>query len=195
MGANSQDTITKSDVIRVFKEFVTDYVNSQLVWGSDNIPFTEFVFSDDTDWGGTSGGIPFSTLTNAEFDVASDTITASDIFDILVDETANYTNLRYINAILFVSGSGGNTGTRLTPGTVFNETRLAHLDSSYKTTVDADQFLYGEDIISASGLDEQFQEMKSAWMTVAFGEEIQTHQVTVCHSSCHSSCHGSRGRR
>lgn len=193
--------ITKSDVASRYATLVTNWINAQVVWGSNNKPFGEFVLPEGTDWGGTTSGIPLSTLTLAAYNADSNVVTADDIFNLFIDETSNYTNLRYVMATLFVEGGGGNTGTRSTPGVIFNEMRLAHLDSGYKLasiediSVDEnDRTIFPESIISETDLEDQFRNFRDRWTAAASADMLDVY-ISVCHASCHSSCHGSRGRR
>jgi hypothetical protein len=131
----------------------------------------------------------------ADVGTAGNLIDASDIYDVLTAETANYTSIRKIRALLFVEGSGGNTGTQSTAGFIVDETRKAYMSSSYLQTLPVPQngnVVSGE-TTSAGNLETLFANLVNAYANPR--ENIVTVQVNVCHASCHSSCHGSRGRR
>jgi len=134
-------------------------------------------------------------ITGVSIGEQGDTIDASDIRSVLETEAALYTNVRKQNAILNVTGGGGNTGSRPTAGVVFNQTEIAHLRTSLRQTLSAISAADVEsgDIVDDSNLETYFGRIASEYSNKA--NNVQTDQVDVCHASCHSSCHGSRGRR
>ena len=134
-------------------------------------------------------------ITGVSIGEQGDTIDASDIRTVLETEAALYTNVRKQNAILNVTGGGGNTGSRPTAGVVFNQTEIAHLRTSLRQTLSAISAADVEsgDVVDDSNLETYFGRIASEYSSKA--NNVQTDQVDVCHASCHSSCHGSRGRR
>ncbi len=185
------DPISKAGIVNRFDDLVRDVANASISYGTNNKPFSEM---PNARYGGTTSGVSSGINANS---ITGDLITASTIRVVLQAEAANYTNLRNQRAILFVTGPGGNTGTRPTAGTVFDNTAKAHLDtgnrvSTAMNSVSATGVLSG-DVISDTNLETYLNRIKDAY--VAVRNSAVTDQINVCHASCHSSCHGSRGRR
>ena len=181
--------ITKASIVNRFEDLVTDVAKSSIVWGTNSKPFTEM--PNDRYGGRTDAS--FISITGAS--ISGDTITASTIRTVLETEAALYTNIRQQRAILFVTGGGGNTGSRPTAGTVFDTTNVAHLDTGNRASlgsISSTGVITGDTIDDAT-LETYFGRIAAAYNAVR-GSTI-TDQIDVCHASCHSSCHGSRGRR
>lgn len=191
MPIDTSVTITPQNLVDYYKEFVVDVVNSNIAWATGAEPFSEF---DETYLAGSTSGRSIG-ITGSSVGSAGNLVDASDIYDVLLAETKNYTVIRNLRAILVVDGGGGNTGSRPNAGTIFDETRKAYMNSAY---YQPDYFVGAGDIttgnvISASNLETFFNSLKTGYeLTQA---NTVTIQVNVCHASCHSSCHGSRGRR
>jgi hypothetical protein len=190
---DTNTTITPQNVVDRYADFVTTTANADLAWWSGNLPFPEFDNSYFQE-GSNAGGKPISVDVNT-VGIAGNLIDASDIYDALLVETATYTMLRNLNAQLFVGGGGGNTGSRGSPGTVFNETRKAYFNSSYLQPIDTVDIgdVLSNNIITASELENLFDRFRTEYNNKK--ENTINVVVSVCHASCHSSCHGSRGRR
>ena len=192
MPIDTNVTITPQNLVDYYKEFVVDVANADIAWAlTGGLPFAGFPTSYLQ---GTTNGRPIG-ITGADVGTAGNLIDASDIYDVLTAETANYTSIRKIRALLFVEGAGGNTGTQSTAGFIVDETRKAYMSSSYLQTLPVPQngnVVSGE-ITSAGNLESLFANLVNAYANPR--ENIVTVQVNVCHASCHSSCHGSRGRR
>jgi len=191
MPIDTNVTITPQNLVDYYKEFVVDIANSNIAWATDVEPFGEF---DETLLAGSTSGRSIG-ITGSSVGSAGNLIDASDIYDAVLAETGNYTVIRNLRAVLVVDGGGGNTGSRPTPGTIFDETRKAYMNSSYLQalgSVSAGDVTSGNSI-TATSLETLFNALKAEY------ESKQTNtvtiQVNVCHASCHSSCHGSRGRR
>jgi len=134
-------------------------------------------------------------ITGVDIGETGDTITASTIRSTLETETALYTNVRQQRAILFVTGGGGNTGSRPTAGTIFDQTEVAQLRTSARQTlgsISATGVSTG-DTVDDANLETYFGRLATEYTSLR--ANTVTDQVDVCHASCHSSCHGSRGRR
>lgn len=180
--------ITPQSLVNRYADFVTATANANLVWNAANKPFSEF------DGSYFSSGNRAINITGADVDSAGNNITPNNIYNALLTETATYTNLRNLRALLFVNGGGGNTGSRPVPGYIFDETRKAHFTTSYRQALDAvAQGIATGQNITVTNLEELFSRLRDAYTNKAVN--TVTVQVNVCHASCHSSCHGSRGRR
>lgn len=182
--------IAPQNIVDRFADYVVAAGNYNISWGIDAYPFAEF---DGGYFGGyTSGksiGIGGSNIAST-----GDTITAQQIYDVLIAETYAYTTIRNLRALLFVDGGGGNTGSRPTPGYIYDATAVAYMNGSYYQTVSsARDDVYSTNIVTASGLEAMFGSMRDNYNS-ARGNTV-TVQINVCHASCHSSCHSSRGRR
>jgi hypothetical protein len=183
--------VAAQNIVDRFKDLVTDVANTSIIWGTNNKPFSEM---PDGNYVGNTTGASIS-ITGTNIGVTGNIITASTIKSILETETALYTNIRQQRAILNVTGGGGNTGSRPTPGIIFNQTEVANLTIDNRASlgvVDASNVNSGQ-IIDSSNLETYFANLATAYNTIR--TTAVTQQIDVCHASCHSSCHSSRGRR
>lgn len=183
------DPVSKTGIVNRFEDLVTDVANASIVWGTNSLPFPEMPTGN---YAGTTSGTSIS-VTGAS--ITDTVVTASTIRTILETEAALYTNIRQQRAVLNVTGGGGNTGSRPTPGIVFDDTQVAHLDTGNRAalgSISAGSVTSGSSI-SDTNLETYFGNIATAYNTVR--TTTITDQVDVCHASCHSSCHGSRGRR
>jgi hypothetical protein len=181
--------ITAQNIVDRYADFVVATANQSIAWGTNALPFAEMPSSN---FGGTTSGKPISvTGTN----ISAAEITASTIYNALLNETASYTRIRNLRAILFVDGGGGNNGSRPTAGVIFDQTQKSYLNTAYLQTLGAvnNAGVSAGQEISAANLETLFTNMRTAYNTAA--ATTATIQVNVCHASCHSSCHNSRGRR
>lgn len=191
MPIDTNVTITPQNLVDYYKEFVVDIANSNIAWANNAEPFSEF---NESLLSGTIAGRPIG-ISGSNVGSAGNLIDASDIYDVVLAETATYTRIRNLRAILFVEGGGGNTGSRPNAGTIFDETRKAFMNTSYLQslgTVSAGSVTTGN-TITATSLETLFNALRAEYEAKQVNTE--TIQVNVCHASCHSSCHGSRGRR
>jgi len=181
--------VSKQGIVDRFDDLVRDVANASISYGTNSKPFTEM---PNNRYGGSTGGVN-AGITAAS--ITGDTITASTIRSVLETEAATYTNLRNQRAILFVTGPGGNTGSRPTAGTVFDNTAKAHLDTGNRAalgSISATGVTSG-DTIDDGNLETYLGRIATAYAAVR--NSAIKDQIDVCHASCHSSCHGSRGRR
>jgi len=183
--------ITPQNIVDRFKDFVTDTANSTIIWGTDSKPFSQM---PDATFVGTTAGTTI-TSTGSSIGSTGNTITASNIVNALLTETALYTNIRNLRAVLNVTGGGGNNGSYGSPGIIYDATNKSNLDIIYRQTLNSVDFsdVVSGNKITASGLETFFTNLQTEYNTQS--ANTQTIQVDVCHASCHSSCHSNRGRR
>jgi hypothetical protein len=181
--------VRTQNIVDRFADYVTATADSGISWGTNAYPFGEF---DGNNFGGTTSGRPIGISGG---NIGSGVITASNIYNTLVNETAAYTSIRNLRAILFVDGGGGNTGSRPTPGVIYDQTAVAYMNGSYLQSIGtpANNGVASGNVASATNLESFFNTLRSSYNS-ARGSTV-TIQVNVCHASCHSSCHGSRSRR
>jgi hypothetical protein len=180
--------ITPQNIVDRYVDFVHATATGSLSWNKENLPFVEF----DANY--FESGNRAVNITGANVDTAGNLVTPNNIYNTLLAETATYTNLRNVRAILFVDGDGGNIGSRPTQGIVSDSTAKAHFTTGYRQTLDAvTQGIAEGQTVTAAGLEELFTRLRTAYSDKA--DVSFDIQVNVCHASCHSSCHGSRGRR
>jgi hypothetical protein len=181
-------TISPQSIVNRYADFVTATANSNLAWNRENLPFPEF------DPNFFNSGVRSVGITGSNIDVAGNLITPNNIYNALLTETATYTNLRNLRALMFVGGGGGNTGSRPSPGFAIDSTRKSHFTTAYRQPINpvTQQIATGQDI-TAANLEALFARLRDAYVEQSVN--TITVQVDVCHASCHSSCHSSRGRR
>jgi hypothetical protein len=193
------EQIVPQDIVDRYHDWVTNHANSEIAWGDNAYPFGEFTQTGI--FGGSTGGIG-ATVNGTNLGSAGNNITANPIYSNLLEHTRKYLKIRKIRAVLNVTGDGGNTGSRPTPGVIFDETKKAHLNNDYQTNLESrfptgavprDGINAGENV-SAYWLEIFFSRLRERYDR-ARDEDIPSFQTDVCHASCHSSCHGSRGRR
>jgi hypothetical protein len=189
--ATLNNPINPQNIVDRFADYVVATGNSGIVWGTNSVPFGEMSTSY---FGGTTSGKSIG-ISGSNIDAVGDIITAVNIYNALVTETATFTNIRNLRALLFVEGGGGNTGTRPTPGYVYDNTQVAYLNSSYLQSVGSPNAagVSSGNTATSSGLETFFANLRSAYNTTR--ATTATIQINVCHASCHASCHGSRSRR
>lgn len=225
--------IQSSNLIERFNDFVATTANANIVWGTDARPFTEFTsaYLGYDPLGGAKAGMgkkPTTFATPADDPLksgAGGVIEAQALFDTLTAWTEDYTRIRSLHAELYVNASGGypyNRGTRAGPGgTVFNQTKIAHMSSAYEQAVTLSAEEGSGDVITKAGVQGGVVPLTltgptggsvpnpSGYVGQALTGLLKSCQdaykearlntyditVTVCHASCHYSCHGSRSRR
>jgi hypothetical protein len=192
--ATLNNPITSQNIVDRFADYVLASANSGISWGTNVYPFAEF---NGAKFGGTTGGVSadIAAIGN-NIGASGTTISAANIYNTLVAETATYTNIRKLRALLFVAGTGGNTGSRPTPGYIYDRTAVAHMNTDYRQAVGlpSGSNLSTGNTITADGLEIFFDGLRSTYNGTRAVNTV-TIQVNVCHASCHSSCHSSRGRR
>lgn len=187
--------IDDDNIVLRFADYVRATANAGIVWGTNVKPFPE---KPTTDFGGTTSGkaiqISAANLTNP--------ISASNIYSTMFAELTRYTRIRKLRAQLNVTGAGNTvgagsvaSGSRPTPGIVYDQTQVAHMPAALQTTpaaIAVGQVTAGA-VIDEPPLETLFNNMRTRYNTARAATVTQT--TTVCHSSCHTNCHGSRGRR
>jgi hypothetical protein len=189
--ATLNNPIAPQNMVDRYADFVTATANSGISWGTNAKPFGEMA---DSHFGGTTGGRGIS-VSGSAVGTAGNLVTATTIYNSLVAETATYTNIRNLRALLFVEGGGGNTGSRGSPGYVYDNTAVAHLNTNYRQGVGTPSAsdVVATNTITAGGLETMYSNLRSAYNSAR--ANTTTIQTNVCHASCHSSCHNSRSRR
>lgn len=189
--ATLNNPINAQNIVDRYSDYVTAVANANIAWGTNAKPFEEM---DVNQFGGSTGGRAIGITGNSIGEVGT-VLTALNIYNTLVTETAAYTNIRNLRATLNVEGGGGNTGSRPTPGIVIDTTGIAHMNADYRQSIgtpNASNVSSGEEATIAN-LQQFFTNLAASYNTAR--ETLTTVQTNVCHASCHSSCHGSRGRR
>lgn len=198
--ATLTNNIRAQNIIDRFADYVTYTANANIIWGTNSYPFAEW--DRPAEFGGDTNGSPIAISGAAA--PAGTKIDSAALFNYLLAETFRYTNIRLFRAVLFVTGGGGNTGSRGSPGVIFDSTNKSHLAAGYRATTDFNAVtktdsLGGGDITTGSiikitGLENFFDRLRSLYLAY-YNATIFTGQVEVCHASCHSNCHSSRTRR
>ncbi len=191
--AQLTNPVERQNIVDRFADYVVATANSGISWGTNAYPFSECDFTGI--FGGPTSGKGIEVVGGSIGAGPSGEITAQNIYDTLIAETYRYTRIRTIRCLLFVTGDGGNTGSRPTPGYVYDQTAIANLNTNYLQSVTSgrDDVLSGN-VVTVSGLEAMFDSMRANYNS-ARGNSAGTWTTTVCHASCHSSCHSSRGRR
>jgi hypothetical protein len=202
--ATLNNPVNPQNIVDRFADYVVATANAGIIWGNNfdgssytAKPFAEF---DVAVFGGTTSGKGIG-ISGTNISAVGGTITASNIYNTLVAETNSYTNIRNLQAILFITGEGNTSGAAggeigsTTKGIVFDETKPAYLNSGYLQNIGSPNAsnVVSNDIVTATGLEQFFANLRASYNTARDSKQII--QVDVCHASCHSSCHGSRGRR
>lgn len=175
------------NIMNRFADYVAGAANTGISWGTNAVPFGEMSTGY---FGGDTNGKSLEN-TGASF---SRPVSAQNLYDILVAETYQYSRIHNLRALLFVSGGGGNTGSRGTPGYIYDGTAMAHLNNDYRISVSADHsHMVAGNKPTTTDLETLFDRLRTAYNGAR--TQTTTIQIDVCHASCHSSCHSSRGRR
>lgn len=189
--ATLNNPINPQNIVDRFADYVVATANSNIAWGTNAYPFEEWTYG--AEFGGTTGGKAIG-INGSNIDAVGNIINAANIYNALLNETYTYTNIRNLRAILFVGGSGGDNGSRPTPGIVYDVTAKAHFNTAYRLGISAGASnVSSGNTATASGLETFFDNLRNSYASAR--DNTVTLQVNVCHASCHSSCHGSRGRR
>lgn len=120
--------VQAQNLIDRFQDFVTNTVNTSIVWAADNTPYSQF---DGSQLSGSINTLVTIGVTGNNLGGSGAKINADTINRVLLGELALYTNVRYLRAILNVTGGGGNTGSYGSPGYVFDQTSKAILNNNY----------------------------------------------------------------
>jgi hypothetical protein len=205
--ATLTNPIRPQNIVDRYEDFVTATANSGIVWGT-NAPGPSYTDANGTTYndtpsslfGGSTSGVSIS-IGGQSIANAGDTISASDVVNTLISESQLYTNIRNLRVTISISGGGGNSGSRRSSGTVIDQTRVAHMSTSYRQTLDqnfvnthgGNSNVAAGQTITTANLEGFFTNLRSAYT----GRRGNTHHysASVCHNSCHSNCHSARGRR
>lgn len=189
--ATLTNPIQPQNIVDRFADYVTATADSGISWGTNVYPFSEF---DPAYFGGDTSGRPIG-INGSSIGSAGGAISALNIYNTLVNETTAYTSIRNLRALLFVGGGGGNTGSRPTPGYVYDATAVAYMNTGYLQSIGSpnNAGISAGNAISSSGLETFFSNLTTSYNSARTTTTEVT--ISVCHASCHSSCHSSRGRR
>jgi hypothetical protein len=190
--ATLNNPINKQNIVDRFADYVQATANSGISWGTNAKPFSEF---PDSLFGGDTNGKGIEINGSSVPGGPTNEVTASGIYNTLVSETNRFTRIRNLRALLFVGGGGGNTGSRPTPGYVYDQTAVANLNGDYLQSIGSPSggSVASGNTISGSGLESFFGTLQASYNSAR--STTATYQVDVCHASCHSACHNSRSRR
>lgn len=114
------DPITENPVITKYRQFVTDRINNQIVYGDDNLPKRSMA----SFFNGTTDGI----VSNP--DLFDGPIDAANIFAILLNDVNKYTRVRRFNANITVTG-GSPTGNTPIPAVNTSANNAANLEKAF----------------------------------------------------------------
>jgi len=187
--ATLTNPVNKQNIIDRFADYVVADANASISWGTNNKPFSEM---PNSYFGGTTSGRSIGINGGS---IGGTVVTAATIRSVLETETYNYTNMKNLRARLNVTGGGGNTGSKPTPGIVYDQTAKAHMATGYRSGIGAvnNSNVSTGNTITVGNLQTYFTNLRTAYR--ARRDDTTTVTIDVCHASCHSSCHGSRGRR
>lgn len=195
--ATLTNPVEEQNIVNRFADYVVSDANGSITWGTNANPtYTDgTVIVDDSYFGGDTSGKGIG-INGASIQTGStDPIDGNKIYSTLVAETNAYTRIRNLRAILNVTGDGGNTGSRPTPGVVYDQTNKANMSTSYLQDIGspANGGVANGEVIDDADLEALFTNLRASYQ--AKRDTSVTIQTDVCHASCHSNCHGSRGRR
>lgn len=187
--ATLTNPVNKQNIVDRFADYVVADANGSIQWGTNNKPFSNMPSSE---FGGTTGG---RGIAISGANISGTTITAANIRSVLESETTNYTNMRNMRARLFVTGGGGNSGSRPTAGYIFDQTKKAHLTTNRRVAISTpnNAGVTSGQTVDRSNLETYFSNLRANYR--ARETSAYTKTVSVCHASCHHNCHSSRGRR
>lgn len=188
--------VNAQNIVDRFADYLVATANAGIVYGSNSWPFYDGAVNLAPFFGGTTAG---KAIGIAGGNLGSPgVVTAYTIFYQTLNETYKYTMIRNTTWILNVSGGGGNTGSRPTPGDVIVRTGKSYLNSGYGLATNVNAVGQGQVVrsqkITTASLEDLFNRLRTAW-TNFYNSSPVTIRSSVCHASCHSSCHGSRSRR
>ena len=215
--ATLTDNINAQNIVDRFADYVVASGNASIVFGTNALPFGTYSSYFPAIFGGTTTGGRAIAITGTNLGGSGSEITAATIVSVLRTETAAYTRLRNLRAVLNITGTGLLTGqpndgvssvdtivnTRddlgpifgQGPGIIYDQTSKANLNTTYVQTLaaTANTGIVTSSSITTANLETFFTNLRTAYGTAR--DTIHTEQVNVCHASCHANCHSSRGRR
>lgn len=188
--------VNAQNIVDRFADYVVATTNAGIVYGSNSWPFYDGAVNLAPFFGGTTAGKPIG-IVGANLG-SPGIVTAYTIFYQTLNETFKYTMIRNTTWTLNVSGGGGNTGTRPTPGNVIVRTGKSYLNSGYVIATNVSAVSQGQVVrsqkITTASLEDLFNRLRAAWQNFYNNNPVSL-TFPVCHASCHSSCHSSRSRR
>lgn len=205
--ATLNNPINKQNIVDRFADFVVVTANANIVWGTNNRPSQYFTstYIGFEPFGGTTAG---KSIQTSAANITDTLVTANTIYNVLVQETQRFSNLRNLRAVINVTGAGlsilgptSNTRVDLgpitgsEPGIIFDQTAKAHLSTSYLQALGApaNAGVASNQLVRTTSLESFFGNLQAQYNT--YRNTTVTITANVCHSSCHSSCHSNRGRR
>ena len=97
--------VEEQNVVNRFADYVPPTANAGISYGTNNVPFSQF---STAFFGGTTSGRAIGVNGNS-IKNNGELIDASGIQDVLEAEVVSYSSIRNLNALLNVTGAGGNT--------------------------------------------------------------------------------------
>jgi hypothetical protein len=209
------NNINAQNIVDRFADYVVASANVGIVWHSGAFPFDVYSGYFPNIFGGNASGKAIG-INGTNLGGVGALITASTIINVLRAETATFTRIRQMRAILFITGTGfitprpngqASTPTDLRtdlgpitgqgPGTIRDSTNISNLNTTYlqglAATTSTGIANDGVSLINVANLEAFFTNLRTAYNTAR--ATVHTQQVNVCHASCHNNCHSSRGRR
>lgn len=205
--ASAQNTVDR------FADYVVAAANANIVFGTNAVPFGVYSSYFPAIFGGTTSGRAIG-VTGTSLGGSGALMSASTVYSTLLAETAAYTRIRNLRAILFITGTGyifprpngqASFPTDLRtdfgpifnegPGVIYDQANVAHLSSNYQQSIEsvvATGVSFGSNA-NVANLEAFFTNLRTAYN--ASRANTITQQENVCHASCHTNCHSSRGRR
>lgn len=208
--ATLTNNITPQNIVDRFADYVVATGNSDISLGTNALPFGVYSEYFPNIFGGTTGGKGI-TVSGSNLGGSGAIINAAAIVNSLTAETATYTRIRNLRAILFITGTGyaptegdgslNNTRTDRGPitgtkaGVISDVTAVANLNTGYLQSLGSapSTGVSTSSVVAAGNLEAFFTNLRTAYLNARAVTHIE--QVNVCHASCHNNCHSSRGRR
>lgn len=176
--------VSRQNVIDRFRDWLTNYVNSGIVWGTNNPPYTTV---DVTGYfGGDTSGLA-DGLTTANF--PSSLVTASEVVNALETVAFNLTQMRNARFVLVLDGNVAPAGVQ------YDQTQYSNMSTAYRGNLSIIRNRpFAGATLSSGNIEDYFYSLRQSFEAVRDSSVIYV-ENHYCHASCHSSCHGSRGRR
>lgn len=184
-----------------FKDYVAGAANQGILWGTNNVPFPEFLTPVSAFFGGTTAGWDGAGTAPS---VTNQTIGAVGLYTYFATLTFYWSRIKKFRIRISVNTNGGAPWNQSVSGPYyspfsFDQTSVAHLASAYQSPVDISRVPGGQGpIIPTNRIrDEDIEDFfnRCRQLYYILREEVADYQAAVCHASCHSSCHNSRSRR
>lgn len=194
------DPITGTNINARFLDYVRAAANQGILWGTNNVPFPNFLTPTSTFFSGPTSGWEGPVFPN----VTDGLINATNFFNYFVGVVFQYSRIKRFRIRISVTTTGGSpwnqsvTGPYYAPFS-FDETNIAHLAVAYQSTLDYNRLPGGRKdillgrLITDENIEDFFDRCRTLYYTLR--DEVAEYQAIVCHASCHSSCHDSRVRR